>query len=47
LCTMRYNLLAFILLGTQVVSGVKFFQSSDNLPWNVTYDFIVAGGNLC
>ena len=23
------------------MSGVKFFQSSDNLPWNVTYDFML------
>jgi len=44
---MRYNLLAFILLGTQVVSGVKFFQSSDDIPQDVIYDFIIAGGNSC
>ncbi|KXN87043.1 Choline dehydrogenase, mitochondrial [Leucoagaricus sp. SymC.cos] len=43
--TRRYQaLLTFTLIWVQAVLGAVFFQSSDELPPNIEYDFIVAGG---
>jgi hypothetical protein len=38
------TLFVFSLLWTQVVFGAVFFQGPDELPEDVEYDFIVAGG---
>ncbi|KXN88619.1 Choline dehydrogenase, mitochondrial [Leucoagaricus sp. SymC.cos] len=40
----RPRSIAFVLLCTQAVLGAIFFQGPDDLPKNVKYDFIVAGG---
>jgi hypothetical protein len=34
------------VLGIEVASGAVFFQNTDDLPQDVEYDFIVAGGEI-
>jgi hypothetical protein len=40
------GLLAFTLLGIEATLGAVFFQKMDDLPQNVEYDFIIAGGEI-
>jgi hypothetical protein len=47
LSAVKYRgLLAFALLSVRTASGAVFYQDAGDLPQNVDYDFIIAGGKI-